>query len=137
MRRRGFGYVVALTTLITLTGAAGMYAFENANPDGRGLQDYGAALWWTAMLMTTIGSEYWPQTAEGRLLCFLLSLYAFAVFGYITATIATYFVGRDAEDDDAELAGTRAVERLREEIQSLRAEVRQLNDNRRRGEAET
>ncbi len=34
MNRRGFGYVVALTLAVTLVGAAGMYAFENNNPDG-------------------------------------------------------------------------------------------------------
>ena len=28
----GFGYVVALTVLVTLAGAAGMYAFENEAP---------------------------------------------------------------------------------------------------------
>ena len=35
--------------------------------------------------MTTLGSEYWPKSTEGRLLCFLLAVYAFAVWGYITA----------------------------------------------------
>ena len=29
MSRRGFGYVVALTAVVTFAGAAGMYAFEN------------------------------------------------------------------------------------------------------------
>ncbi len=29
MGRRGFGYVVALTMIVTLAGAAGMYAFES------------------------------------------------------------------------------------------------------------
>ncbi len=85
MSRRGFGYVALLTLVVTLAGAAGMYAFENETPDGRGLKDYGTALWWTAMMMTTMGSEYWPTTAEGRLLCLILALYAFAVFGYVTA----------------------------------------------------
>ena len=131
MSRRGFGYVVGLTVIVTLAGAAGMYAFENQNPGGRGLNDYGAALWWTAMIMTTMGSEYWPQTAEGRVLCFLLSLYAFAVFGYVTATLATFFIGRDAENDEAEVAGAKAVESLRDEIRALRAEVAALD--RRRG----
>lgn len=123
MGRRGFGYVVALTFVVTLIGAAGMYAFENQNPDGRGLNDYGSAVWWTAMIMTTMGSEYWPQTAEGRVLCLILSLYAFAVFGYVTATLATFFVGRDAESDEAELAGAKAVESLRAEIRALREEL--------------
>ncbi|OWY67904.1 potassium channel protein [cyanobacterium TDX16] len=125
--RRGFGYVVATTLVITLVGAAGMYAFESNTPDGRGLNDYGSALWWTAMLMTTMGSEYWPQTPEGRVLCFFLALYAFAVFGYLTAAIATFFIGRDADDDSAEIAGTRSIEALHAEITALRQEIQALS----------
>ncbi|HEU4566021.1 MAG TPA: ion transporter [Gemmatimonadaceae bacterium] len=124
MGRRGFGYVVALTTLVTLAGAAGMYAFESPAAGG-GLESYGSALWWTAMIMTTLGSEYWPRTPEGRVLCIVLALYAFAVFGYVTATLASFFVGRDADRDDAEVAGARAVAALREEIAALRAEMRE------------
>ena len=126
MNRRGMGYVLGLTLLVTLAGAAGMYAFENQNPSGRGLNDYGTALWWTAMVMTTMGSEYWPQTAEGRVLCLLLSLYAFTMFGYVTATLASYFIGRDAESPEAEVAGAKAVESLRDEIRALREEIREL-----------
>jgi voltage-gated potassium channel len=124
MGRRGFGYVIALSVVVTLAGAAGMYAFENEVEGG--LATYGEALWWTAMLLTSLGSEYWPKTAEGRVLCFLLSLYGFAVFGYVTATLATFFIGRDAEDEGAEVAGAKSIEALREEIAALRAEVRAL-----------
>jgi len=127
MGRRGFGYVVALTVVMTLVGAAGMYAFESENPSGPRLPNYGAALWWTAMLMTTLGSEYWPQTAEGRVLCLLLALYAFAVFGYVTATLATFFIGRDAENETAELPNAQSIEALRLEIQALREDVRALS----------
>ena len=122
LSRRGFGYVLALTVLVTFTGAAGMYAFENAAPDG--LKSYGEALWWTTMVLTTMGSQYWPQTIEGRVLCVFLALYAFAVFGYVTATLATFFIGRDAEDDEAELAGARQLAALREEMIALREEIR-------------
>jgi voltage-gated potassium channel len=124
LRRRGFGYVVALTVLVVFAGAAGMYAFENGTPGG--LNSYAEALWWTAMVMTTMGSQYWPQTSEGRLLCVFLALYAFAVFGYVTATLATFFVGRDAENDEAELAGAKEVAALREELIALRDEIRAL-----------
>jgi voltage-gated potassium channel len=131
--RRGIGYVVALTVLITFGGAAGMYAFENpqalamagvvdqAQPSV-GLGSYGEAVWWTAMIMTTLGSEYWPVTVEGRVLGWLLSLYAFAVFGYITATIASFFVGQDAEPGAT--GGDTAA--LRDEIAALRQELRAL-----------
>ncbi len=123
MGRRGFGYALALTALVTVAGAAGMFAFEDG-PGG--LTSYGEALWWTAMLMTTLGSEFWPKTPEGRVLCIGLALYAFAVFGYVTATLATYFVGRDADDAGAEVAGGRQVEALTAEIASLRDEIRAL-----------
>jgi voltage-gated potassium channel len=124
LRRRGFGYVLALTVLVVLAGAAGMYAFENEIPGG--LQSYGEALWWTTMVMTTMGSQYWPQTVEGRLLCLFLSLYAIGVFGYVTATLATYFVGRDAENSEGELAGAKELSELRKELIALRDEIRAL-----------
>jgi voltage-gated potassium channel len=122
LSRRGFGYVVALTVLVTFAGAAGMYAFEHDVPGG--LHSYGESLWWTAMIMTTMGSQYWPATLEGRILCVFLALYAFGVFGYVTATLATFFVGRDAGSDEAELAGAAQLAALTEEIQALRAEIR-------------
>lgn len=78
------------------------------------------------MLITTMGSEYWPQTLEGRILCFLLGAYAFAVFGYVTAPLATFFVGRDAENDEAEVAGGKAIAELKSEIAALRGEIRAL-----------
>jgi voltage-gated potassium channel len=124
LRRRSFGYAVALTFIVTFTGAAGMYTFEDTLPDGRGLHSYGTAVWWTAMLMTTMGSEYWPHTPERRLLCLLLAIYAFAAFGYVTATLASFFVNRDAQGEDAELAGADAIEALRREIAALRTDVR-------------
>ena len=123
MSRRGFGYVVMLSLIVTLVGAAGMYAFESELPNGRGLNSYADALWWTGMIVTTMGSDYWPQTGAGRILCLTLALYSFAVFGYVTAVLATYFIGRDADSDEAEVAGARAVESLRAEIAALRREL--------------
>lgn len=121
LTRRGFGYVIGLTLLVTFTGAAGMYAFENVAPGG--INSYGEALWWTAMILTTMGSQYWPQTVEGRVLCIFLALYSFGVFGYVTATLATFFIGRDAENVEAELAGAKQLAALREEIIALREEI--------------
>ncbi|MBW4574957.1 MAG: ion transporter [Aphanothece sp. CMT-3BRIN-NPC111] len=127
--RRGFGYVVLLSAIVTFAGAAGMYAFEQEAADAPGFDNYGTALWWTAMLMTTMGSDYSPQTAEGRILFFLLALYAFAMFGYVTATLATFFVGQDADDEEAELAGAKSIEALRDEIIALRTEIQNLRQS--------
>jgi voltage-gated potassium channel len=130
MGRRGFGYIMALTVIVILSGAAGMYAFEKEHSGSP--NSYGTALWWTAMLLTSIGTDYWPQTAEGRMLCLLLSLYGFAVFGYVTATLATFFIGRDAENEGAEIASAKAVEQLRGEIAALRMEMGPLLEDRRK-----
>jgi voltage-gated potassium channel len=75
------------------------------------------------MLLTTMGSEFWPKSVEGRILCFLLALYGFAVFGYITASFASFFVERDAASPEGETVGTSAVEALRTEIAALRADL--------------
>jgi voltage-gated potassium channel len=125
LSRRGFGYVIALTVLVTFAGAAGMYAFENEVTGGP--NSYGESLWWTAMIMTTMGSEYWPQTAEGRVLCVFLALYAFGVFGYVTAALATFFVGRDADSSDAEMAGAKQLAAVHDEVNALRDEIRALS----------
>jgi voltage-gated potassium channel len=118
--RRGLGYVLAFTVFVTFLGAAGMLAFESAAEVERGFSSYPHALWWTAMLLTTMGSEFWPQTPEGRLLCLLLSIYGFAVFGFITASFASFFIERDAVSENTEILGTRDLAALREEIAGLR-----------------
>ena len=92
-RRHGLGYVLVLTLLVVVTGAAAMLAFEAGGPTP--FEGFLHALWWTAMLVTSLGSEQWPSTAEGRLLCLAIAIYGFAVFGYITATIASWFVGQE------------------------------------------
>jgi voltage-gated potassium channel len=123
LRRRGLGYVVATTALVTLLGAAGMLAFEPASEVEDGFDGYADALWWTGMLVATMGSEFWPRTPEGRILCFLLAVYGFAVFGYITASFASFFVGRDAASEEAETVGAADLAALREEIAALRREL--------------
>jgi voltage-gated potassium channel len=128
MGRRGFGYVATLTVLVTVAGAAGMYAFEHAVP-GTGIDNFGSALWWTAMLLTTMGSDYFPRTPEGRLLCLLLATYGFAIFGYVTATVASYFVARDADTDEGEVAGAKQLDALRREIDALRHAVEGLSSS--------
>ncbi|TNC59320.1 potassium channel family protein [Rubellimicrobium roseum] len=128
LRRRGLGYVLAATALVMLLGAGGMLAFEPAHEIEGGFANYGEALWWTGMLVATMGSEFWPRTAEGRILCFLLALYGFAVFGYITASFASFFVGRDAAAPDSEMPGLADIAALREELAALRQELQRARD---------
>jgi voltage-gated potassium channel len=115
--RFGFGYVLGLTVLVTLLGAGGMYAFERQAEGG--LETFGDALWFTGMLVTTSGSDYWPKTLEGRILCFLIALYAFAIFGYVTATLASLLVGQDRAEAGKPAQQAREIAALRTELARL------------------
>ncbi len=119
LARRGFVYVLGLTALVIALGAAGMLSFEPAREVEGGFASYWDALWWTAMLVSTIGSAFWPATPEGRILCFLLSIYGLAVFGYITASLASFFIGRDKEPAE----GRTDLVAIRADIAALRAEL--------------
>ena len=123
LQRRGFGYVAGLTVLVLGLGAAGMLNFENAGEVEGGFRDYGDALWWTGMLIASIGTDFWPATTEGRVLAMLLALYGLAMFGYITATFASFFVGRDAEAAGGPVAGRDDTRRILKELRALRAEL--------------
>ena len=130
MGRRGVGYIIVLTIVVLFGGAAGMYQFEKADPvlnNETGFVNYSDAVWWTAMLMTTIGSQYWPVTIAGRFLCFLISLFSLGVFGYITATLASFFIdGSEPKNPGADqVIATDDLHELRKEIADLKSLLQQ------------
>lgn len=115
MGRKGVGYVLALTIIVTFAGAAGIYALEEGL-----FANYWDALWWTAMLVTTMGSERWPESLEGRLLCLALATYAFSIFGYVTAALASFLVERGKPPEARpEMALGREIAELRREVALL------------------
>lgn len=137
MKRRGLRYILALTALVNFGGAAGIYIFENpqalreaghlaSDQPAIGIRSYGEGLWWTAMMLTTMGSDYFPKTTEGRIIALLLAVYAFAIFGYITATVASLIIRVDQQE-----SGSAS---LRREMEALQAEVAQLRSALRKGE---
>ncbi len=101
----GAGYVVVLTVIIWLLGAAGI-AYLERGQGGATITSFPAALWWSATTLIQQGSDRHPVTAEGRVLAVLLMIFALAVSGYITAVLATYLLGR--RQDDAVTAATRS-----------------------------
>lgn len=80
------------------------------------------------MRIITAGSDFWPATPEGRGLAFLLSLFGYAIFGYVTATLATFFIGRDAEEEGVPVAGAKDVEELKKEIVTLTTAINDLKN---------
>ena len=56
----------------------------------------------------------------------LLALYAFTVFGYVTATLATFFVDREAASPESDIPDQKGIEALRREVAGLRSEIQAL-----------
>jgi voltage-gated potassium channel len=81
------------------------------------------ALWWTAMRVITAGNEFFPVTPEGRTLGFVIAVFGYTIFGYMTATFATYFIGRDAEEKTAPVAGKKDIDELKKMVSELSAKL--------------
>jgi voltage-gated potassium channel len=118
--RRGTGYAVAFTCVVVFAGAAGMYHFEQATGDPQSIQTYPRALWWTAMQMTNIGSAYVLKTTGGRALALGISVYAAAMFGYLTGLFASMFIDRAARDPASEIPSQKSIQEIKEELIQLR-----------------
>jgi len=118
--RRGAGYALALTLVVIFAGAAGMLHFEGVSDDPQSIHTYPRALWWTAMQMTNIGTAYSIRTTGGRILCLAISVYAAAMFGYLTALFATFLIDLDIKDPKPEIAREKSVQDIHDEIVQLR-----------------
>ena len=121
--RRGTGYALTLTAVVILAGAAGMLHFENTAADLQGIHSYPKALWWTAMQITNIGSGYRPVTVGGHVLCLGISIFAVAIFGYLTALFAAFFIGQDAADPKSEMPNQTSIHQLAAEVALLRKAI--------------
>ncbi len=133
LRRRRLGQLAVVSALVALIGAAAVFLLEAGAPDAP-IKGFGDALWWSAALLTTVGSELYPVTAGGRVLGFFLMLYAVGVFSYFIASIASVLVGLDAgQTSEAGEAGPSrrdegGVWLDEEEIETLRRILRRAED---------
>jgi voltage-gated potassium channel len=126
MGRRGTGYALTFTVVVILAGAAGMLHFEKDSPGPQGIHSYPKALWWVAMQITNIGSGYQPVTFGGHVLCLGISIFAVAIFGYLTAVFAAFFIGRDAEDPKSEIPNQTSIHQLSIEVALLRKAIEEV-----------
>lgn len=96
LKRRRLGQLGLVSVLVILIGAALGFMLENGAPGGQ-MENFGDALWWSATIITTVAGEIYPVTLGGRIVGFLLMLYAVGVFSYFIASISSVLVGLDAE----------------------------------------
>jgi voltage-gated potassium channel len=97
IRRRGLHYVVAVVIAVMFAAAGLEVAFE-AHAKGSNIHNYGDALWWAVVTVTSVGyGDKYPVTAPGRAVAVVLMITGIALFGVVTASIASYFVEQDQD----------------------------------------
>jgi voltage-gated potassium channel len=94
--RRGLHYVAAIVVVIMFAAAGLEVAFE-AHARGGTIHNYGDALWWSVVTITSVGyGDQYPVTIAGRAVAVVLMITGIALFGVVAAAIASYFVEQDA-----------------------------------------
>lgn len=87
------GYAAALTATAVLLGSAALLMFEVDAPGSR-TTDYGEALWWAAVTITTVGAATEPVTLGGRLVALALMLAGLVLLGYVAGVLAAILFER-------------------------------------------
>lgn len=126
-QRRGAGGVVTVATVAFLTialASLGILAVEpRAEANITTAED---ALWWSFATVTTVGyGDVYPVSEAGRAIATALMIVGVGLFGVLSGSVASIFLGDDTRDDDAadRSALSGELRALREEVAALRAEL--------------
>lgn len=124
--RRRLHYLLSAVVAVTVISGAGIYFLERSIP-GANITTFGDGVWWSAGTITTVGTELYPLTSEGRILAVLVMIFGVSVFGYVAGSLAGLFVNIDrsasAEPDQA------VAEQLREQVKSLQEQLDRCTDS--------
>jgi voltage-gated potassium channel len=104
---RGLHFVLLAVVAVVFACSALVLSFEH-QAKGSNIHNFGDALWWAVVTVTTIGyGDKFPVTGGGRAVATVLMFVGIGLIGILTATVASYFVTQTADEDKADL-----VERL-------------------------
>jgi voltage-gated potassium channel len=129
-------YLFAFTVAAVVSSAVGEFLVEHRAP-GTNIRTYGDSVWWAAGTITSVGTELYPVTAEGRIIAVCTMAFGVTVVGYLAASIAALFVNVDASASSQKKAskpdagseeadGPLPLEALREEVRQLGAQIDEL-----------
>lgn len=122
-RGRVVGAVSAAVAVVGFIAALAMLDSERRNPDAN-IQSFGDAAWWAATTVTTVGyGDRYPTTTEGRFVAVGLMVTGIALLGVVTAALASWFVEKMSEVQQAEHRTELEVSALVAEVRALREEL--------------
>jgi voltage-gated potassium channel len=114
---RGLHFVL-LAVVVVVFACSGLVLSFEAHAKGSNIHNFGDALWWAVVTVTTIGyGDKFPVTGGGRAVATVLMFVGIGLIGVLTATVASYFVTQTADEDKADL-----VERL-DRIEAMLVEL--------------
>jgi voltage-gated potassium channel len=103
LTHHGLHYVLLCVLAIIGLCSAMELAFEQHAP-GATIHNFGDALWWSAVTVTTVGyGDKYPVSAGGRGVAVVLMITGIGLVGVLSATVASYFVGQRADQDMTDL----------------------------------
>jgi voltage-gated potassium channel len=121
---RGLHFVLLAVLALIFACAALVLEFER-HARGSNIHNYGQALWWAIVTVTTVGyGDEYPVTAGGRGVAVVLMLVGIGLIGVLTATVASFFVQEAADAEKAALH-----ERL-DRIEAMLAKALALSETR-------
>lgn len=80
-----------ITTVVMCTYFASLLFYEYESPVNSSVRNFGDALWWAAMNLTTVGAEIFPVTAIGKVICVMLPILGTAMFPVLTVYITSLY----------------------------------------------
>ena len=111
LTHHGLHFVLLAVTVIVVAGAALELALERNSP-GAMIHNYGDALWWAVVTVTTVGyGDKVPVTGTGRVVAVVLMLTGIGLVGVVTATVASYFVQEQSRTE---------IDELRDQLQEIK-----------------
>ena len=97
--------VIAVVGATTFAGAYTILIVEgSANADGVTIKEFGDALWWSLVTISTVGyGDMYPVTTGGRLVAVFLILIGVGVCGYIAGFMANLMAIGDEDEEEQKL----------------------------------
>lgn len=102
LRGQATVYIIASSTVLVFVGSLAVLDAEQNAPDAN-ITNYGDALWWAFVTITTVGyGDYYPVTLWGRLIAGCLMISGIALIGSVTATLASWVVDMISDDETSQ-----------------------------------
>jgi voltage-gated potassium channel len=125
VKRSNTKYAFMVSGLVVLLAAIMVWHVEHDYPQSS-IHSITDALWWAVTTVTTVGyGDKYPQSPEGKAVAIGLMILGIAIFGLVSATLASYFIESETKDE---------YEEMRDQLARVEAKLDALLSERTRGD---